>query len=123
MLNPYCRRTKIQTPKFRGIIRYFCTDLEATKTALLAGVERKNINLLFQKFRQRIAPLAEQESPFATGEIEIDEADFGARRARGKRGRGALGKTIVFGMKKRVDKVYTQVVKTGWGGLSASPPN
>ena len=30
---------------------------------------------------------------------------------RGKRRRGAAGKTIVFGMKNRGDKVYTQVVK------------
>jgi hypothetical protein len=27
-------------------------------------------------------------------------------------GRGAYGKTIVFGMKKRGDKVYTQIVNT-----------
>jgi transposase len=30
---------------------------------------------------------------------------------RGKRGRGAYGKTKVFGMLKRGDKVYTQVVR------------
>jgi transposase len=30
---------------------------------------------------------------------------------RGKRGRGAGGKTKVFGMKKRDGKVYTQIVK------------
>lgn len=35
---------------------------------------------------------------------------FGAKRVRGKRGRGAGGKTKVFGMKKRGDKVYTQIV-------------
>ncbi len=44
------------------------------------------------------------------GEIEVDESYFGARRVRGKRGRGAAGKTIVFGMKKRDGKVYTQIV-------------
>ena len=36
----------------------------------------------------------------------------GARRVRGKRGRGAHGKTIVFGMIKRHGKVYTQIVKS-----------
>jgi transposase len=55
--------------------------------------------------------LAEKECYFKVGEIEIDESYFGARRVRGKRGRGAYGKTIVFGMKKRDDKVYTQIVK------------
>jgi transposase len=36
---------------------------------------------------------------------------FGAKRVKGKRGRDSFGKTIVFGMKKRDDKVYTQIVK------------
>ena len=33
------------------------------------------------------------------------------RRVKGKRGRCASGKTPVFGMLKRCDKVYTQIVK------------
>ena len=45
------------------------------------------------------------------GEIEIDESYFGARRVRGKKGRGAANKTPVFGMLKRNSYVYTQVVK------------
>ena len=44
------------------------------------------------------------------GEIEIDESYFGARRVKGIRGRGARGKTLVFGMLKRDDKVYTYMV-------------
>ena len=36
---------------------------------------------------------------------------FGAKRVKGKRGRGASGKTPVFGLLKRNGKVYTQVVK------------
>ena len=44
------------------------------------------------------------------GQIEVDESYFGARRVRGKRSRGARGKTIVFGLLKRGDKVYTEVV-------------
>jgi len=43
-----------------------------------------------------------QRSPL-TGELEADESYFGARRVRGKRGRGAFGKTIVFGLLKRGD--------------------
>ena len=55
--------------------------------------------------------MAEEESCFETGEIKVDESYFGAKRVRGKRGRGAGGKTKVFAMKKRGDKVYTQIVK------------
>lgn len=35
---------------------------------------------------------------------------LGARRVRGKRGRGAYGKTIVFGLLKRDGRVYTEIV-------------
>ncbi len=44
------------------------------------------------------------------GAVEVDESYFGARRVRGKRGRGAYGKTIVFGVLKRECKVYTEIV-------------
>jgi transposase len=37
------------------------------------------------------------------GEIEVDESYFGGRR-KGKRGRGAAGKTPVFGLLKGVEK-------------------
>ena len=43
-------------------------------------------------------------------EIEVDESYFGARRVKGKRGRGSYGKTIVFGILQRNAKVYTEIV-------------
>ena len=42
--------------------------------------------------------------------FELDESYFGARRVRGKRGRGAAGKTPVFGLLKRNGKVYVKIV-------------
>ncbi|STY87011.1 Transposase and inactivated derivatives [Moraxella ovis] len=44
------------------------------------------------------------------GEIELDESYFGGIR-KGKRGRGAGGKTAVFGLLKRNGKVFVIVVK------------
>lgn len=44
------------------------------------------------------------------GNFEVDESYFGAKRVRGKRGRGAAGKTPVFGLLKRQGQVYVQVV-------------
>ena len=41
--------------------------------------------------------------------MEVDESYFGARRE-GKCGRGATGKTIVFGIYKRNGKVFTEIV-------------
>jgi len=56
-----------------------------------------------------LATFCDQQSPLA-GEIEVDESFFGPRRVKGKRGRGAYGKTIVFGVFKRNGKVYTEIV-------------
>ena len=44
------------------------------------------------------------------GEFELDESYFGAKRVRGKRGRGAAGKTPVFGVLKRNGKVHVEIV-------------
>ncbi len=111
MVNKYKKRSRISNAKFREIVRLFALDLEATKIALLTGISRRSINKIVTQIRQRIAEYSESQSPFETGEIEIDESYFGARRVRGVRGRGAHGKHIVFGLIKRGGKVYTQVVK------------
>jgi transposase len=84
-------------------------DLEATKIAELTGISRNSINKILNVLRRRLAEICEEESPFK-GEIEVDESYFGAKRVRGKRGRGAGGKTIVFGVLKRHEKVYTEIV-------------
>jgi transposase len=59
--------------------------------------------------RKRVAEACERNSPFQ-GEVEADESYFGPRRVRGRRGRGAGGKTIVFGLLKRGNEVYTEIV-------------
>ncbi len=79
--------------------------------AVLTGLSRNTINRIISAVRRRLAECYELDSPFKCGEIELDESYFGARRVRGIRGRGAKGKTIVFGLIKRKDRVYTQVVK------------
>ena len=43
------------------------------------------------------------------GHVELDEAYVGGRRP-GKRGRGAAGKTIVYGMKERGGRMTTEVI-------------
>jgi transposase-like protein len=109
MKNRYCFRSRISEKKFRQIIRLFALDLEATKIAQLTGVSRVAVNRYLRAIRERIAESCERASPFG-GEVEVDESYFGPRRVRGKRGRGASGKTIVFGLFKRSGKVYTEVV-------------
>ena len=111
MSNKYIYHSKISEQKFRFILRLFCLDIEAKKTAELVGLSRPTINKIYDAIRKVIAEDCERVSPFETGEIELDESYFGARRVRGVRGRGAQGKTSVFGMLKRNDRVYTQIVK------------
>ena len=108
--NKYIKHTHISEGKFREIVRLFCADLTSTQIAELAKISRNTINRILQLLRKRIVELAEAESCFEAGEIEVDESYFGVKRVRGKRGRGAGGKMKVLGMKKRGDKVYTQIV-------------
>ncbi len=107
--NPILKRARISTKKFREILKYFSLDIEATKIAQLTGLNRNTVNKYLLLIRERIAEECEIESPFS-GDIEVDESFFGARRIQGKRGRGASGKTIVFGILKRNGKVYTEIV-------------
>jgi transposase len=108
-LNRYYRWSKIRERKFRQIIRYFALDFTASDVAHLTRLTRKTVTTIFLKIRMRIAEECERQSPYS-GEVEVDESYFGARRVRGKRGRGASGKTIVFGLLKRDGKVYTEIV-------------
>ena len=48
--------------------------------------------------------------PPLDGHVEADETYIGGRRSGGKRGRGAPGKTVVFGMVERGGDVMTRVV-------------
>jgi transposase len=110
MKNKYIYRSRISEKKFRTILSLFCLDIEAVKVAEICGISRPTINKIFNKLRELIAIDCENLSPFEHGEIELDESYFGARRVRGVRGRGAKGKIPVFGMLKRNDKVFTQVI-------------
>ncbi len=103
------KRARISKKKFRQILRYFSIDLTASQITLLTDLNRNTVNRYLTLIRQAIAAHCENESPFS-GEVELDESYFGAKRVRGKRGRGAAGKTIVFGIYKRKGKVYTEIV-------------
>ena|SRR5438270_5748259 len=109
-LNRYYKRSKISERKLRHLLRHFALDLTATDAAQLTRLSRRSMTTIFLKVRERISEECERASPFSSCEVEVDESYFGARRLRGKRGRGASGKTIVFGIFKRNGCVYTEVV-------------
>jgi len=108
-VNRYFRHSKLSEEKFRRLVRCFALGLTAVQTASLTGVSVRSVNTIFLRIRGRLAEECERQSPFQ-GELEADESYFGPRLVRGVRGRGALGKTIVFGLLKRGDQVYTEIV-------------
>ena len=96
--------------KIKKIMKHFCEDITASKTSALLDINRNTINRYFNLFRQKIAASTLGEGGIFFGEIECDESYFGAKRIRGKRGRGAAGKTPVFGLLKRDGNVYVEIV-------------
>jgi transposase-like protein len=84
-------------------------DFTASSAAELVGISVRSMNTIYLKIRQRLAESCEQDPPLQ-GAVEVDESYFGAHRVRGKRGRGAYGKTIVFDLLKCHGKVYTEIV-------------
>ena len=111
--NKYLTHSHISEAKFRHILKEFCRDSTATETSDRTSISRLTVNTIYKAIRKRIYKLAveEEEEEVFTDEVEIDESYFGARRVRGKRGRGAMGKVPVFGVLKRKAKVYTKIVK------------
>src|SRR4051812_23120244 len=102
-------RARISRAKFRQLLKLFAVDLTDTQITALTALNRNTVNRYLRLIHQTIAEHCERESPFR-GEVELDESYFGARRVKGKRGRGARGKTIVFGIYKRNGRVYTQII-------------
>jgi transposase-like protein len=102
---------RLSTQKVNKIISCFCSDITATAAAKIANVNRNTVNAYYNEIRDRIFERSLLESPKLGGEFEVDESYFGARRVRGKRGRGAAGKTPVFGLLKRNDNVYVKIVR------------
>ena len=107
--NKYSYRSKISEAKIRQLARMFALDLNACQTAQILHLNRNTVNRYFSAFRERIARFCEAQSP-VKGEVEGDESYFGPRHVKGVRGRGARGKTLVFGLFKGHDRVYSGIV-------------
>ena len=49
--------SKLSIYKVKKIIKFFCTDIDATKTAILLELNRNTINRWYNIFRQEIMAL------------------------------------------------------------------
>lgn len=108
------KKAKISDYQIKKIVKCFCLDITADKTAVLTGMNRNTINHWFLLFRRAIYAWQKKEFEQIIGEAEVDESYFGAKRVRGfrgklKRGRGTL-KQPVFGIFKRNGRVYTEII-------------
>jgi transposase len=104
------KRCKLSKKTQVELLRFFVAEVTARTAAEMTTLNRQTAMLFYQKIREVIAyQLAQASHEVFAGEIELDESYFGGVR-KGKRGRGAAGKMIVFGLLKRGGKVYTQVV-------------
>jgi transposase len=80
-------------------------EVSALRAARELGVAYRTAWKLFTVLRQALAK-AERGQELLSSEVEADESYFGGR----KRGRGAVGKTPVFGILERGGKVHVEVV-------------
>ena len=108
------KHKRLSTFKVKQIISTFCVDINASKSALLLGINRNTINHYYNEFRSAIYGSQMHKFEQIFGEAEVDESYFGARRKRGfrgklKRGRGTM-KQPVFGIVKRNGNVYTEII-------------
>ena len=104
------RKSRLSDYKQDRLIEHFVSGSTALTAASLCGVNRKTAAFFFLRLREIIAIELEEESEaMFGGEIEVDESYFGDKR-KGKRGRGAAGKTPVFGLLKRGGRVYTKII-------------
>jgi transposase-like protein len=108
--NRYKKVAHFSERKMRTILKCFANDLSATETSLMSNLSRQTINKIYCKLRHRIMLKSLVEGR-EEGIFELDESYFGAKRVRGKRGRGAAGKTPVFGLLKRDGNVYVSIVQ------------
>lgn len=91
------------------VLSSFRRQQSALLTSQDTEIPYKAVKRIYDNLRLAIVRACEREAGKLSGEIELDESYFGGKR-KGKRGRGAAGKSIVFGLLERDGRVYTKVV-------------
>ena len=101
---------KLKKKVQKELLRFFVLEVTARSAADILGIHPNSAALFYRKIRTVINyHLALAADEVFEGPVELDESYFGGRR-KGRRGRGAAGKVVVFGILKRNGRVYTVVV-------------
>lgn len=104
-------KTPLQTtklsPYWKGrLLEFFCLGVPAYRLRFQVPLDRKTIQRWFRILRDAIYQYELEEQSELSGHIEMDETMFGGR-VPGKRGWGAAGKHMVFGIYQRNGQVLT----------------
>jgi len=108
------KRRRISRQKYTILFNSFVSDIVSSKASEITSINRKTADRYYCIFRKAITSdaLRERKGADLGNGIEVDESYFGAKRVRGKRGRGAGRKIIVLGLLKRKGSVYTQIISS-----------
>ena len=101
---------RISPSQWLALIKLFDLSVSARKASSEVQLSYKTTLRAYDIIRESIVDHLALEDEILRGEIEHDESYFGGRR-KGKRGRGAAEKTIVFGILERGGKVSVNIVK------------
>ena len=100
---------KLKKKVQKELLRFFVLEVTARSAADILGIHPNSAALFYRKIRTVINyHLALAADEVFERPVELDESYFGGRR-KGRGGRGAAGKVVVFGILKRNGRVYTVV--------------
>ena len=94
----------------KKLLEFFVLQVTARSAADILRIQPNSAILFYRKIRMVISHhLALAADEVFEGSVGLDESYFGGRR-KGRRGRSAAGKVVVFGILKRNGRVYTVVI-------------
>ena len=93
------------SPYWKGrLLEFFCLGVPAYRLRFQVPIHQNTVQRWFRILREAVYHQTMQELSALSGQIEMDEAMFRGR-VPGKRGWGAAGKQMVFGLYQRNGKV------------------
>lgn len=104
------------TPYWKGqLLDYFVLGVPAYRLRFKTPYSQPTIERFFRILRLAIYQVSLKEIQVLKGTFELDETLFGGRRKGSRRGWGATGKHMVFGIYKRNGQVLTFPIESRAG--------
>lgn len=108
-LGTYLNELRISFGTWLWLMKLFELEISARKASFQVNLSYPTTLKGYDTMRRSILQQISQDDDLLKGEIEADESYFGGKR-KGKRGRGAGHKTIVFGILERGGKVTVSII-------------